>query len=252
MNDKDQVRWYGSGQGGKKQSRLRFIMCEFFPTCSTGEAAAVLDCHAFDKVKLVELFRMLEKLDIDEKDVRVIRNLYWDQTASNLQWGVGGTVDCVSAPRYAGNPLWRVQAPSPVRRPNRGPGSLRSPRSGLTLYIRNTKTKQDLQRRSYRKMFMEGGRKVDKKRVGQIENRGDLRLSDLPSGQGAGAGVRTRDRMVPADFRAGSLSTGPPKPLDDVDKSRHGAGRWNVRVMRTSTPAYLAFIQPHAEMLDLN
>ncbi|GFN83360.1 LINE-1 reverse transcriptase homolog [Plakobranchus ocellatus] len=30
----------------------------------------------------VELFRMLEKLDIDGKDLRVIRNLYWDQTAS--------------------------------------------------------------------------------------------------------------------------------------------------------------------------
>ncbi|GFO33601.1 RNA-directed DNA polymerase from mobile element jockey-like [Plakobranchus ocellatus] len=37
---------------------------------------------AFDKVKHVELFRILEKLDIDGKDLRVIRNLYWDQTAS--------------------------------------------------------------------------------------------------------------------------------------------------------------------------
>ncbi|GFN87583.1 endonuclease-reverse transcriptase [Plakobranchus ocellatus] len=37
---------------------------------------------AFDKVRHVELFRMLEKLDIDGKDLRVIRNLYWDQTAS--------------------------------------------------------------------------------------------------------------------------------------------------------------------------
>ncbi|GFO39118.1 RNA-directed DNA polymerase from mobile element jockey-like [Plakobranchus ocellatus] len=38
--------------------------------------------EAFDKVGHVELFRMLEKLDIDGKDLRVIRNLYWDQTAS--------------------------------------------------------------------------------------------------------------------------------------------------------------------------
>ncbi|GFO06913.1 endonuclease-reverse transcriptase [Plakobranchus ocellatus] len=37
---------------------------------------------AFDKVRHVELFRMIEKLDIDGKDLRVIRNLYWNQTAS--------------------------------------------------------------------------------------------------------------------------------------------------------------------------
>ncbi|GFO06926.1 endonuclease-reverse transcriptase [Plakobranchus ocellatus] len=39
-------------------------------------------CKAFDKVRHVELFLILEKLDIDGKDLRVIRNLYWDQTAS--------------------------------------------------------------------------------------------------------------------------------------------------------------------------
>ncbi|GFN92265.1 hypothetical protein PoB_001877100 [Plakobranchus ocellatus] len=33
---------------------------------------------------------------------------------------------------------------------------------------------------------------------------GDLRLSGPPSGQGAGSGARTRDRMVPADLRADS------------------------------------------------
>ncbi|GFN73881.1 retrovirus-related pol polyprotein line-1 [Plakobranchus ocellatus] len=38
--------------------------------------------QAFDKVRHVELFRMIEKLDIDGKYLRVIRNLYWDQTAS--------------------------------------------------------------------------------------------------------------------------------------------------------------------------
>ena len=37
---------------------------------------------AFDKVKHEELFQILEKLDIDGKDVRVVRNLYWDQTAA--------------------------------------------------------------------------------------------------------------------------------------------------------------------------
>ncbi|GFO19453.1 hypothetical protein PoB_004595800 [Plakobranchus ocellatus] len=42
----------------------------------------------------------------------------------------------------------------------------------------------------------------------------DLRLSGPPSGQGAGGGARTRDRMVPADLRADSLATVPPTPLD--------------------------------------
>ncbi|GFN98144.1 retrovirus-related pol polyprotein line-1 [Plakobranchus ocellatus] len=37
---------------------------------------------AFDKIRYVELFRMLEKLDIDGKDLRVIKNFYWDQTAA--------------------------------------------------------------------------------------------------------------------------------------------------------------------------
>ncbi|GFO22355.1 LINE-1 reverse transcriptase [Plakobranchus ocellatus] len=37
---------------------------------------------AFDKVGHAELFRMLETLDIDGKDLRVIRNLYWNQIAS--------------------------------------------------------------------------------------------------------------------------------------------------------------------------
>ena len=36
---------------------------------------------AFDKVKHEELFGMLHELDIDGKDLRLIRNLYWEQTA---------------------------------------------------------------------------------------------------------------------------------------------------------------------------
>ncbi|GFO48967.1 hypothetical protein PoB_007547200 [Plakobranchus ocellatus] len=42
---------------------------------------------------------------------------------------------------------------------------------------------------------------------------GDLRLSGPPSGQGDGGGARARDRKVPADFRADSLATVPPTPL---------------------------------------
>ncbi|GFO14926.1 RNA-directed DNA polymerase from mobile element jockey-like [Plakobranchus ocellatus] len=38
--------------------------------------------RAFDKVRHVELLRVLGKLDIDGKDLRVLRNLSWDQTAS--------------------------------------------------------------------------------------------------------------------------------------------------------------------------
>ncbi|GFO46569.1 hypothetical protein PoB_007307400 [Plakobranchus ocellatus] len=36
---------------------------------------------------------------------------------------------------------------------------------------------------------------------------GDLKLSDLPSGQDAGGGTLTRDRRVPSDLKADSLST---------------------------------------------
>ncbi|GFN87591.1 hypothetical protein PoB_001409700, partial [Plakobranchus ocellatus] len=41
---------------------------------------------------------------------------------------------------------------------------------------------------------------------------GDLRFTGPPSGQGAGGGVRTRDRQVSADLRADSLATVPPMP----------------------------------------
>ena len=37
---------------------------------------------AFDKVKHEHLFEFLQNLDIDGKDVRLIRNLYWEQSAA--------------------------------------------------------------------------------------------------------------------------------------------------------------------------
>ena len=37
---------------------------------------------AFDKGRHEKLFNILEHLDIDGKDLRVIRNLYWDQNAA--------------------------------------------------------------------------------------------------------------------------------------------------------------------------
>jgi hypothetical protein len=40
-----------------------------------------IDCtKAFDKVKHKELFNILYNLDLDGKDLRVLRNLYWEQT----------------------------------------------------------------------------------------------------------------------------------------------------------------------------
>ena len=37
---------------------------------------------AFDRVRHNELFRVSDGLDIAGKDLRIIRNLYWDQTAT--------------------------------------------------------------------------------------------------------------------------------------------------------------------------
>ena len=37
---------------------------------------------AFDKVRHDDLFSMLSKLNIDAKDLRILRNLYWEQTAA--------------------------------------------------------------------------------------------------------------------------------------------------------------------------
>ena len=37
---------------------------------------------AFDKVRHNELIKMLEKLDIDGKDLRIVKNLYWEQNAA--------------------------------------------------------------------------------------------------------------------------------------------------------------------------
>ncbi len=37
---------------------------------------------AFDRVKHVDLMRMLEGLEIDGKDLRLIHNLYWNQEAA--------------------------------------------------------------------------------------------------------------------------------------------------------------------------
>ncbi|GFO11453.1 cyclin-dependent kinase 2 [Plakobranchus ocellatus] len=45
--------------------------------------------------------------------------------------------------------------------------------------------------------------------------RGDLKLSGPPSGQGADGGARTHDRRVPADLRADLLATVPPTPQRD-------------------------------------
>ncbi|GFN85038.1 hypothetical protein PoB_001154400 [Plakobranchus ocellatus] len=44
------------------------------------------------------------------------------------------------------------------------------------------------------------------------QQQGDVRLLGPPPGLGASSGARTRDRRVPADLRADSLTTVPPTP----------------------------------------
>src|SRR5437870_9883717 len=39
---------------------------------------------AFDKVRHNKLLNMLQDLDLDGKDIRLVRNLYWDQSAAIL------------------------------------------------------------------------------------------------------------------------------------------------------------------------
>ena len=38
--------------------------------------------NAFDKVKHEQLINMLDSLDIHGKDLRVVRNIYWEPTAA--------------------------------------------------------------------------------------------------------------------------------------------------------------------------
>ena len=63
--------------------------------------------EAFDKVRHETLMDILQKLDIDGKDLRLLRNLYWDQMAAvriegqvsdwkNIRRGV--RQDCVMSP----------------------------------------------------------------------------------------------------------------------------------------------------------
>src|SRR5438132_5417257 len=37
---------------------------------------------AFDRVRHTKLLNMLQDLDLDGKDIRLVRNLYWDQSAA--------------------------------------------------------------------------------------------------------------------------------------------------------------------------
>ncbi|GFN74699.1 hypothetical protein PoB_000120500 [Plakobranchus ocellatus] len=61
-------------------------------------------------------------------------------------------------------------------------------------------------------------------------HQGDLRLLGPTSGQGAGGGARTRDRRVPADLRADSLTTVFKKERStrSVEKGNVGANRSEI------------------------
>ncbi|GFO07677.1 hypothetical protein PoB_003418200 [Plakobranchus ocellatus] len=50
-----------------------------------------------------------------------------------------------------------------------------------------------------------------------------------PSGQGAGGEARTRDRWVPADLRADSLTTVPPTPQNWTRLNALSWGVWSDR-----------------------
>ena len=70
-------------------SLLKSILCESFAYLKTlcHSQTDLYLCFidyskAFDKVRHEKLFNILEHLDIDGKDLRVIRNLYWDQSAA--------------------------------------------------------------------------------------------------------------------------------------------------------------------------
>ncbi|GFO01305.1 hypothetical protein PoB_002781000 [Plakobranchus ocellatus] len=66
---------------------------------------------------------------------------------------------------------------------------------------------------SYSGMFSNNARSVHNKLISGFQA--------LPSGQGADGGARTRNRRVPADLRANSLATVPPKlkvwKTEDID-----------------------------------
>ncbi|GFO39400.1 hypothetical protein PoB_006590500 [Plakobranchus ocellatus] len=58
---------------------------------------------------------------------------------------------------------------------------------------------------------------------------GDLRLLGPPPGRDADGGARTRDRWLPADFRADSQATVPPKPLG-IERKQAKAGVVRKRI----------------------
>ncbi|GFS01404.1 retrovirus-related Pol polyprotein LINE-1 [Elysia marginata] len=52
---------------------------------ATERGTLVFQCHvpeAFDKVKRSELFGILDQLNTDGKDLRILRNLYWEKLAA--------------------------------------------------------------------------------------------------------------------------------------------------------------------------
>ncbi|GFO29720.1 hypothetical protein PoB_005622500 [Plakobranchus ocellatus] len=68
----------------------------------------------------------------------------------------------------------------------------------------------EIEQWSIKKMKRDRGYKIYTRLSPQ---QGDLRLSGLPSDQGACGGARTCDKRVPADFSTDLLATGPPTPL---------------------------------------
>ncbi|XP_047482487.1 uncharacterized protein LOC125034631 [Penaeus chinensis] len=75
---------YGSGEIPKELSKSIFIALPKKP------GAIEYSKKAFDKVQHEELLKALQSLDLDGKDIRLIRNLYWEQTAFMRGFAIGG------------------------------------------------------------------------------------------------------------------------------------------------------------------
>ncbi|GFO25759.1 craniofacial development protein 2-like [Plakobranchus ocellatus] len=82
-------QWTWKSPGDRNRNKIDYILIQkrFRNAVKTAKSLPGADCDsdyfpAVDKERHVKLFRMLEELDIDGKDLRVIRNLYWDQTTS--------------------------------------------------------------------------------------------------------------------------------------------------------------------------
>ncbi|GFN75712.1 hypothetical protein PoB_000221800 [Plakobranchus ocellatus] len=73
---------------------------------------------------------------------------------------------------------------------------------------------------------------------------GDLRFLGPPTGQGAGSGARTRDRRIPADLRAESLTAVPPTAPFNTFRDNGGVGGSVVSESALSAKTFCRGFEP--------